>query len=563
MRLLADLKIIWKIALPAGLLAVAMCIAAWQSLAGLASISALGSQALDENAKRVFLANDAAFNVNSTTTDDRDLVLAKSADAMDKAEKQFASDIAAGRKPLGELYQLEGVAERRAQIDAAKALIDKFDAVEHRAFALARGGKTDEAYAIISGEAFKVYSDAMDILGKIVKAEQDDIAVARGHIDAAGAAAFRFVVIICAAGFAVGFGTLWWIAVTQIAAPIGRATETLQALAGGNHHVTVTGAERRDEVGDLARVVDSLREQLAAGERMRAEREAAQKAEAERLARHDQIAQRFIHKIEAIASAFSKSSGDVAEAARNLSATAEQTTRQAQAVSGSAEEASTNVNTIAAATGELSTTASDVTTQVAKSASIAGVASKDAAESESSIRQLSGAATQIGDVLNLIRAIAEQTNLLALNATIEAARAGEAGRGFSVVASEVKQLAAQTAKATDEIAAKIGEIQSATQKTVGSIERIVSTINAIRETTAAITASADQQSVATREIAGNSQRAATATADVTANISGVGQAAQMTGSAASQLMGLSTNLSTQAEGLQREVRSFMDEIKAA
>jgi methyl-accepting chemotaxis protein len=563
MHLLVHLRIIWKIALPAGFLATAMLVAAWQSLAGLSSVSALSSQALDANAQRVFLANDAAFNVDSTTTDDRDLVLAKRPEDMDKAEKQFGTDLGAGRKALDDLYKVETVPERRTQIDTARTLIDKFERLERQGFSLARAGKRDEAYAIISGEAFDVYNQAMDILAKIVKAEQDDIAVARARIDAAAAAAFWWVAIICVTGFGVGFGALWGIAVYQISRPIGRVTGALQALAAGNRNVAVGGGERRDEVGDLGRVVEVFCEQLGAAERMREEREATQKQEAERLARTNSVAQRFVRTMETISSAFTQSSAQVSEAARNLSATAEQTARQAQAVSGAAEEAASNVNTIAASTEELSTTAAEVTEGITRSSSIADVASKDASASESSIRELSQAAGQIGDVLNLIRAIAEQTNLLALNATIEAARAGEAGRGFSVVASEVKQLASQTAKATDEISGKISEIQTATQKTVGSIERIVATIGSIRDTTAAITASAEQQGVATREIAGNSQRAATATADVTANIGGVGQAAEMTGSAATALMQLSTSLSSQAEGLQREVKGFVHELTAA
>ena len=131
---------------------------------------------------------------------------------------------------------------------------------------------------------------------------------------------------------------------------------------------------------------------------------------------------------------------------------------------------------------------------------------QQANETDSRINALSQAADRIGDVIKLITSVAEQTNLLALNATIEAARAGEAGRGFAVVAQEVKALAAQTAKATDEIGIQIAGMQTATQEAVGSIKMISSTIGKISEITSAISAAIEEQGAATQEISGNIQR---------------------------------------------------------
>ena len=205
----------------------------------------------------------------------------------------------------------------------------------------------------------------------------------------------------------------------------------------------------------------------------------------------------------------------------------------------------------------------EINGQVVHSSSIASTAADEAASTEANIRSLSEAAEKIGDVVNLIRDIAGQTNLLALNATIEAARAGEAGKGFAVVASEVKQLASQTAKATDDIAAKVGEIQTATADTVESIRRIVGTIGSIREMSSSIASAVEQQGAATREIASNTTRAAQGAGHVTDNISGVGHAAEMTGTAATQLMGLSSNLSSQADSLTQEVETFVRTLRSA
>ena len=186
-----------------------------------------------------------------------------------------------------------------------------------------------------------------------------------------------------------------------------------------------------------------------------------------------------------------------------------------------------------------------------------------AARTEGEIRALSDAATGINEVVGLIQTIAAQTNLLALNATIEAARAGEAGKGFAVVASEVKQLAQQTAKATEDIGHKVGLIQNATERTVESINRIVATIDSVRDISTAIASAVEQQGAATHEIAGNTSRAADSATAVTENIFGVGRAAEMTGAASTQLMGLSGSLSAQASRLETEVGDFVAQLRAA
>src|SRR5205823_2475962 len=145
----------------------------------------------------------------------------------------------------------------------------------------------------------------------------------------------------------------------------------------------------------------------------------------------------------------------------------------------------------------------EISRQVQESARIANDAVQQAQQTDARINQLSTAAGRIGDVIKLITAIAEQTNLLALNATIEAARAGEAGRGFAVVASEVKQLAAQTAKATDEIATQIAGMQTATQDSVAAIKEIGTTIGRISSIASSIAAAVEEQGAATQEIARN------------------------------------------------------------
>jgi methyl-accepting chemotaxis protein len=349
----------------------------------------------------------------------------------------------------------------------------------------------------------------------------------------------------------------------MIATPIAGMTRAMQSLSEGALDTAIPGLGRRDEIGAMAGTMEVFRDTMAAAEEARAAQDAARAAEAERLARRNAVAEDFVARMSALAETFTASSGRVEEAARDLSATAEETSRQAGEVAGAAETASINVQTVAASTEELAASVREINVQVVRSSDSAEKAVSDARVTEGQIRNLATAADRIGDVINLIKAIADQTNLLALNATIEAARAGEAGRGFAIVASEVKNLAAQTAKATEDIAAKVAEIQSATAETVDSIDAIAGSIGQIREITAAVASAVEEQGSATTEIADNCQRAAGAATGVTGTIGGVGQAAEATGRSAHALMDLASDLSTNAGTLQAEVQTFVEALRAA
>jgi methyl-accepting chemotaxis protein len=345
--------------------------------------------------------------------------------------------------------------------------------------------------------------------------------------------------------------------------PIQTSIGVMGALGRGELQAPVPGTDRRDEVGSIAKALEILRGQLQEAEAARAAQAAREEAERQLLARRETLANSFVGRMQELAGGFAQSSGEVADSARNLSATAEETSRQAQAVAAAAEQAAANVQTVAASSEEMAASVREINGQVARSATVADAAYSEAESSNERIGALATAASAIGDVINLIKGIADQTNLLALNATIEAARAGEAGKGFAVVAAEVKQLASQTAKATDEIAAKVAEIQQATEGTVASMGEISRVIGNIKETASIIAGAVEEQGAATAEIARNCQQAATGTHQVTQNIAGVGQAAEMTGTASTQLMTLSDGLSTQADDLRRVVETFVRDFAAA
>jgi methyl-accepting chemotaxis protein len=239
------------------------------------------------------------------------------------------------------------------------------------------------------------------------------------------------------------------------------------------------------------------------------------------------------------------------------------TERLSTAVASASGEASTKVQSVASATEELTSSINEIGRRVTESAAIAEEAVQQAELTDADISELSRTAERIGDVLKLITSIAEQTNLLALNATIEAARAGEAGRGFAVVASEVKALAAQTARATDDIGQHILGIQTATGASVAAIKKIGGTIRRISEIGATIAAAVEQQNAATDEISRNAQEVAGATAKVATSIGEVSHGASETGSASSQVLASAHSLSTESNRLKLEVSKFLDTVRSA
>ena len=176
---------------------------------------------------------------------------------------------------------------------------------------------------------------------------------------------------------------------------------------------------------------------------------------------------------------------------------------------------------------------------------------------------LAEAANQIGEVVSLITNIAEQTNLLALNATIEAARAGDAGKGFAVVANEVKNLANQTAKATDDIRTQVEGIQVATSNAVDAIAEIAQTIRQLDGSSTTISAAVEEQGAATQEIARNVEQASHGTRDVSENITGVSSAADESEKLSGEVLGLAKGLGQQANELNEAVEAFLKEVRSA
>jgi methyl-accepting chemotaxis protein len=374
----------------------------------------------------------------------------------------------------------------------------------------------------------------------------------------------RLIMMLAAGGLLLG-GTLALLLGNGISGPMTAMCKAMRELAGGKFDVVLPGLGRQDELGEMASAVEEFKVQAVA----KAERDAtAQDAQnrassAMRRAELIRFADDFETAVGAIVSNVSASAVQLESAAGVLTRTAETTQSLSSQVAGASEEASSNMQSVAAATEELSTSVDEIGRRVRESNRIAEAAVLQAQQTDGRIGKLSRAAQQIGDVVKLITAIAEQTNLLALNATIEAARAGEAGRGFAVVASEVKSLASQTAKATDEISSHISGMQGATQESVAAIKEIGGTIAQVSNIASTIASAVEQQSSATQEIARSVQNVAQGTQEVAANIMQVNRGATETGSASEDVLNSARTLSIESTRLREELNRFMANIRAA
>jgi len=302
-------------------------------------------------------------------------------------------------------------------------------------------------------------------------------------------------------------------------------------------------------------------EDITERRRTELERDAMQRQENRRALIESAISE-FRSYAENVLQTVSDSAGAMRKAAENMFRTSGQTSQSAENAVHISNEASTNVKAAAAAANEVSVSIAEIGQRLNQTAEVVRAAVDEAQVTNQDIDALSQGAQKIGDVITLIRNIAEQTNLLALNATIEAARAGEAGRGFAVVASEVKSLAIQTAKATEDISGQIFDVQNSTVKALETIGRIANRMREIDDYTSATATAVEQQSVATSEISQNVNSAADGATRIVEVLSQVASAVVEAQRSAQTVLTSSQSVEEISETLRAKVESFLAKVVA-
>jgi methyl-accepting chemotaxis protein len=443
--------------------------------------------------------------------------------------QQFLASTTAFGGDLAALRADPITAEERTTIAGLQSSFASFMQVDQRIIAGYRTGTK----ASIAGSNGLASGESLDWMGKIVDATDRLVGQATAQADEARAEFGRIggstralmigagvVCLLLAAGLAL-------LATRTIVGPLSRVVAAMRQVADKDL-TTRVGLPGRDELAELGRAVDATLDRLSSS----------------------------FASISADTETVAEAAGQLSQVSANLGHAATETSSQSDYVASASEEVSRNVQAVAAGTEEMTTAINEIATNAAEAARVADEGVSGVRDASQTISKLGTSSVAIGNVINLITSIAEQTNLLALNATIEAARAGEAGKGFAVVAGEVKDLAQETAKATDDIARLVQTIQQDTSAAVTAITGVDATINKISEYSVTIAAAVEEQTATAGEMSRGVSEAATGSALIAENITGVAGAAQATSAGSEEAHRTAEELTEVAGRLRGEVAQF-------
>ena len=551
---LANMKIGKKLAVIFGAIALLVVCLTVIALWTVSSVNAAMTEA-EQEGERTQLALTISSDIGSLGMKVASMVLAKELNPDTEAEiLTLRRDYMGAFEKLASMPASEEGKRRRNELEQAATT---WREANKRIIALAKAGKRAQAGDLYTGESTARTRDLNAALSGYLKYREEQLNKVNDHAQSLAA---RSTIILVGVGMvclllSIIFGFLL---TRSIARPLAVAVTHLDHIAGGDvsRDVSAEHLERRDEVGLLAKAMQtmsgSLRTMIGS-------------------------ITDGIGVLSSSSAELSANSGQMSEGSRSASgkahavaAAAEQMTANVMSVASGMEQTTTNLTSVASATEEMTATIGEIASNSEKARRITEEATRQAALISEQMNQLGAAAQQIGKVTETITEISSQTNLLALNATIEAARAGSAGKGFAVVANEIKELAQQTAAATEDIKGRIAGVQTSAAGGIAEIDKVSKVIHEVSDIVSSIAAVIEEQSTVTKDIAKNIAEASTgvqdankrvsetsqATAEIAKEIVVVDQAAGQMAEGSEQVKTSATELSKVAEQLQATVQRF-------